>query len=98
MKWDESKHPRDKDGRFSDNDTQSVREELIVELKDEPPTIVEPSDALHRDSYSAYPTVKLPSEEYYMVMHELATNLAKEEQKTKNTHEKHTQLYLCSRK
>ena len=48
MKWEESKHPRDSDGRFSKGGSESERDNLIIEIEDEKPTVIEPSDVLDK--------------------------------------------------
>ena len=58
-KWDESRHPRDNDGRF----TSRVNRDKIREKKRK--------------------ALELPKEEYSKIMHELNTNLTKEERKKK---------------
>ena len=46
MEWEESKHPRDSDGRFSKVGSESERDNLIIEIEDEKPTVIEPSHVL----------------------------------------------------
>ena len=79
MVWDESKHPRDSLGRFTDahgayRQNTSYRE--ILEAQGDDTAYFE-----EEDPYSDYPTIYLPKREYAMVMHELATNLTDEEYK-----------------
>lgn len=81
MAWDESKHPRDRRGRFIDaygygayRQNASYREILDAQKQREPK-----SETSAKVDYSDIPTVKLPRAEYAMVMHELATNLTDEE-------------------
>lgn len=62
--FEESKHPRDKDGKFSSGNGKAVRRRYKNKV------------------------VKLSKREYAMVIHELNTNLSKEERKQKN-------LYKC---
>ena len=62
--FEESKHPRDKDGKFSSANGKAVRRRYKNKV------------------------VKLSKREYAMVIHELNTNLSKEERKQKN-------LYKC---
>ena len=75
MAWDESKHPRDRRGRFTDAYGSYRQNTSYSEI------LASEGSASRTDDYSEYPTVKLPRAEYAMVMHELATNLTDEEHK-----------------
>ena len=79
MAWDESKHPRNRLGRFTDaygayRQNASYGEILAAQKQQEVKVV-----ASEKDDYSDIPTVKLPRAEYAMVMHELATNLTEDE-------------------
>ncbi len=82
MKWDESKHPRDELGRFTDANGSYRQNAPYRDILSEQAN----HDSYYisgKDRYDEYPTVYLPWGEYNMVMHELATNLTEEERKQK---------------
>ena len=79
MEFKENEHPRDSDGKFTKGGNSDTAE--LDELKR-----IYNSDGGNLNSFDdeddslfSYPTVRLPEKEYAMVMHELATNLTKEE-------------------
>lgn len=67
-KWEESKHPRKKNGQFGEGGSSSG---------------VEKSSKRDKIDSSKHKTVNLPKEEYAQVMHELNTNLTKEQRNKK---------------
>lgn len=67
--WEESKHPRKKNGQFGEGGGSSEK--------------VEKSSKRDKIDSSKHKTVKLPKEEYAQVMHELNTNLTKEQRQKK---------------
>ena len=84
MAWDENKHPRDSIGRF----TFKSKLEEFDWIYSSDPKIYNQDDSYEDwiqqsehgyDDYTDYPTILLSKSEYAMVMHELATNLTKEE-------------------
>ena len=75
MKWDESKHPRDDLGRFTDANGSYRQNTPYREILAEREQREVESAKSPKDDYSDIPTIKLPRAEYAMVMHELATNL-----------------------
>ena len=79
MDFKENEHPRDNDGKFTkggNSDTAKL-DELNQIYNSDGGNL----NSFHNeeDSLFSYPTVQLPEKEYAMVMHELATNLTKEE-------------------
>lgn len=66
--WEESKHPRKENGQFGEGGGSSG---------------VEKSSKRDKIDSSKNKTVNLPKEEYAQVMHELNTNLTKEQKKEK---------------
>lgn len=79
MEFKENEHPRDSDGKFTkaDNSDAAKLDELNKIYNSDGEDLN--SFDNEKDSLFSYPTVRLPEKEYAMVMHELATNLTKEE-------------------
>lgn len=69
-----------RDGRFLPKHTYEGNNDIVIELKEKEPLVIDPPDIID-DSFSEHPTVFLPLSEYKMVMSELATNLNEEDHK-----------------
>jgi len=65
--WEGNKHPRKDNGQFGQGSSENVRNFAVRGKIDS----------------KKYKTVELPKEEYAQVMHELNTNLTKEQRKEK---------------